>query len=430
MNDGQPKTTRSAAAGAPPLDGGAELAASSGKMNEGEGEGEDGDDMSVCSSSSSSSRDSGASIPFAQWYDARSRVEYAYASIANRLRSVLFHPAALPLAVHFNERESGEGGGGGTARRDDRAGVLRDYVPDEVRGLLQRAKESSLHDSALSASYAAWKERSEKYHRRQEARRAWKERARTPARQRGQHPLPKPNKLKRPCGETLGGLLAATIRAQLAASGPTDGVRVVQQQRHNQSDTNWYDSLGVITGKIGQIDVLLGGAKRIGGSNESASMLLGVGVDTSDWWQVAYHTIVNYREATNEGPFQKGPVLLAILDITTAREEKLPSSDFRSSKLALFLCSTSKSGGDDAKDDDFKLALLWRQAYTSLDVASRGIGNALRTACLLPSLLDEVNRLVADFESFGPSCCRYGEKARTAHYTVVRRLPCARRQQF
>jgi hypothetical protein len=262
---------------------------------------------------------------------------------------------------------------------------------------------------------------SEKYRRRQEARRAWKEVAEgRRAQLHGQQPLPKPKKLKRPCGETLAGLLAAATRAQVPAGRHSDGIRVVHQERI----TDLYeDSFGVITGKIGQIDVLLSGSNQADGSDESAVMLLGVGINTGDWWQVAYHTIVTYQKAMKEGPFQKWPVLLAMLDITTAAEEQSPSSDFRSSKLALFLSRPSKNSGDDAETSDFKIAMLWRQACVSLDVASRGLGNALRTACLLPSLLHEVNHLVTDFESFGPSCSRYGEKASEAHCAVVRGFP-------
>jgi hypothetical protein len=423
MSDGQPKTTRSAAGGAPPLDGGAELAAASGESNEGEGEGEHDDDMSVCSSSSSSSGDHRRSNPFTEWYEARGRAEYAYGGFASRSRSILYHPVALPLAVHFHQRQ-GSKGGSGTAREDHPVGALREYIPDEVRNLLQRASHSDKYDSVLSASHEAWKVRSEKYHRRQEARRAWKDLAeKRRARQQGQQPQPKPKKLKKPCGETLGGLLAAAIRAQVPAGRHPDGMRVVQQQRiTDQCD----DSLGVITGKIGQIDVLLSGSNQADGPDESAAMLLGVGINTGDWWQVAYHTIATYQKARKEGPFQKGPVLVAILDITTAAEGQTPSSDFRSSKLAVFFSSASRKGGDNAEKADFKIALLWRQACVSLDVASRGLGNALRTACLLPSLLHEVNRLVIDFEYFGPTCSRYGEKASTAHYTVVRTFPCAR----
>jgi hypothetical protein len=102
------------------------------------------------------------------------------------------------------------------------------------------------------------------------------------------------------------------------------------------------------------------------------------------------------------------PALLAVLSIKTANG--LDDVSLQSAHLAVFLCDPATVSGP---CPDFRMALVWREMFSSLDGASKGVGKALRAASALADIMANPGSTGFDmFQYLGPNCCRIKDKVR------------------
>jgi hypothetical protein len=151
-------------------------------------------------------------------------------------------------------------------------------------------------------------------------------------------------------------------------------------------------------------------------------LLLEVGINKG-WWTAADRAVSQVESLLvdtdaadcSDGTavvFAEGTaMILTVLTISTREEGHCQSGDnwvFASSRLGVFLCTRPS-----AKHGSVRMSLLWRQESANLLETSKAIGKTLRAACLLPDLLDAMDRQGYDFERLGPNCCRRGNRVRT-----------------
>jgi hypothetical protein len=155
-------------------------------------------------------------------------------------------------------------------------------------------------------------------------------------------------------------------------------------------------------------------------------LLLEVGVNC-DWWKKADQNVGYIRRFLSAGVdastvFEKA-VLFAVLTINIDNQKrsvpKFKDPVFRSACFGVFVCTRAVAPSASDGKDSFRMSLLWRQESDSLVVTSKAIGKTLRAACLLPDLLDEVDRQGYEFEYLGPSCCRRGNRVRRLRIAMV-----------
>jgi hypothetical protein len=163
---------------------------------------------------------------------------------------------------------------------------------------------------------------------------------------------------------------------------------------------------------------------------EHRSLLLaaqfGIGCPMGGWWKKAHQNarhvkgLVEYGESLKEATHCAfaDPMLFAVVEL-----ELDESNVFASALLGVFLCwpATASQGSP-----DYRVALLWRTAPTSVDELSAAFGRTVRAATLLPKLLHLITVSGIDrFETLGPNCCRIKDKVRGFQNvrTTVRRCP-------
>jgi hypothetical protein len=143
-------------------------------------------------------------------------------------------------------------------------------------------------------------------------------------------------------------------------------------------------------------------------------LLMEVGINT-DWWRKVHQNVkyVNHfleEAGAKEDTVFRSPFLFAVLTISTKNKYDDPA--FVAAQLGVFLCTRAKRPSVSKGEESFRMSLLWRQESDNLLETSKAIGKTLRAACLLPDLLDEVDRQGYEFEYLGPSYCRRGNRVR------------------
>jgi hypothetical protein len=331
------------------------------------------------SSSSSSSGDSGG------WFKKNASPEGGFGRVNHRLRSVLFHPLGLPLVGFFlrDDEEADDS----DKDNDDPAALCK----QRVRKLLPHVDEPFLRWSRSDAMDEVFRESYEEYRGAVD----------TCERQNPKVAAP-------PTEEDLTRICHRRISTRLKHAS------LVALHRHSVDYSARVRSKAVA-------DLLILRDDEHENSSSSSSrkaivLLLDVALDVDpDWWSKADQAVQFLQallDPMNEasGAQFSGPALLAVLSIKTANG--LGDASLQSAHLGVFLCVPATGSGP---CPDFRMALVWREMFSSLDNASKGMGKALRAASALADIMANQGSMGFDmFQYLGPNCCRIENKVRKA----------------
>jgi hypothetical protein len=300
------------------------------------------------------------------------------------LRSVLCHPAGLPLAFFFFDKVAAEPSGGTRCEENP----LEVFLPNN-RSVRERFRQenqgATRFNGAFETGYRAWMLKKQQYD-------AEMQRWNNLSQNKRKALESKPKRLNE---EDLTKLVTEQIEASLSR-----GAEAVHQLPVKCRP----DSRG-----RARTDIVL---RREDGVGEKKPLLLLMEVGLNcDWWQKA-HQNIGYVNAMllkidpQEPTVFSDPMLFAVLTVSTQPKS---AHDFGSAQLGVFLCVPAVNPVDDTRPKKFRLALMWRMRTDQLSVASSGIAKTLRAACLLPQLLKDLDRKSSDFAYLGPHCCRRGD---------------------
>jgi hypothetical protein len=323
------------------------------------------------SSQRSSNKSSSSSTPPSR----NATAEGGYGRLNSSLRSVLFHPTGLPLVRFFN---------------DDPA--LNVYSDDSAQYSIDSGGGCSKFDKVLKDGYADYQNEAIKYLEKK--------------RENPNLPIPKPSE------ETLTGILHKGISSELPST-----LKACHQHRLTYDPD--FESKA-------RTDLLI--RRHDDGDKRGIALLLEVawgGADTELWWKKADQNaqyLELFQHPANEDVEAQfsGPLLFAVLTMDKEKA-KLDDPSRQSAQLGVFLCAPRKPVQIDTDDTDdaeeppagYRAALLWRDTFTTLEDASKGMGKTLRATVALAQMLTDPGRLVfKGFEFLGPNCCRIGDKVR------------------
>jgi hypothetical protein len=318
----------------------------------------------------------------------------------NHLRSVIHHPAGLPLVCFFNNNHQP-------------CACVEEFVASvELATKINQEKTSRRYNEILSTSYRAF----ERYVR------ARKSEGKPPLSEEKKETLLRllPYGLNRdqrkklsqgefnppmPNEEQLTRTLYEKIREALGDIG--DGGRVEAAHQVPVTSNASRSTRPCVTDLLMRCKAMVDGKQNL-------VLLMEVGINT-DWWQ-KIHQNIKYAKGfleeagQNDGTVFRAPMLFAVLTVRT--EDGYDKPAFQSAQLGVFLCTRAKRPPLSEGGDSFRMALLWRRECEALQEASEGLGKTIRGACLLPDLLYEVTSEGYDFEYLGPNCCRRGDRVR------------------
>jgi hypothetical protein len=315
--------------------------------------------------------------------------EGGYGRLNSSLRSVLFHPTGLPLVRFFNDDPalnrysddsaqyaSGGAGGGGGGKLD---GVLKDgyaaYQKEVMEYWEKKREDPKLHTSKPSEETTE----DPKLH------------------------------ISKPSEETLTKSLQQLISSELPST-----LKACHQHRPTYNSASRSKA---------RTDLLI--RRNDDGDKRGIALLLEVawgGADGEVWWTKAdqnaqYLELLQHHMNKDVKAQFSGPLLFAVLTMDKEKEE-LDDPSRQSAQLGVFLCAPRQPVQADKDDTEeppagYRAALLWRDTFTSLEDASKGMGKTLRATVALAQMLTDPGRLVFEgFEFLGPNCCRIGDKVR------------------
>ena len=297
--------------------------------------------------------------------------EQGYIRLNHSLRSVLFHPAGPPLVRFFNA---------------DLA--LNLHSNDYLAQFPSDGGGSEDFDGVLREGYGAYQTKVNEY---------LEEKRRNP-----NHAIAKPS--EETLTRILHGLISSKLTPELTAChqhglkyNPTSLSQARTDLLIRRNDDQ--DKRGIVL----LLEVAWGGA------------------DGELWWKKAdqnaqYLELFQHpRNRDAESQFS-GPLLFAVLTMDKEKA-KLDDPSRESAQLGVFLFAPRKPLSDaDAKAGrlpGYRAALLWRDTFTTLEDASKGMGKTLRgTVALANMLTDPCHLVFKGFEFLGPNCCRIGDKVR------------------
>lgn len=291
--------------------------------------------------------------------------EVGYSRVNYRLRSVLFHPFGLPLVSLFDDSPA-----------------LREYVRKSFPQVHTRMPYASEEfDGVLLKSYQAFEKLVKNYDEEEQK----KKRSGEP-------------KITKPSEESLTKETHAQIALELDKS---------LEAKHQHS--MYYH---VSTKSKARTDILI---KRNDDSDSTAIvLLLEVALGKKpEWWLKADQNVSylqNFLKDMNKESTVKftGPVMFAVLTVKTTNG--LDDVSFRSAHLGVFLCVPATAS---RTCRDFRMALIWREMFESLDNASKGMGKTLRAASALAGIVANQGSMgFHDFKYLGPNCCRIKDQVR------------------
>jgi hypothetical protein len=355
--------------------------------------------------------------------------EGGYSRLNSTLRSILFHPVGFPLVRFFNDdpnrsrysddaTQDASGGAGGGGGGDGDGG--------------------SNFDGVLREGYAEYQKQVTKFL--EEKRRGPKGATTKPSEEEETHGEQKRQDPKcataKPSEETLTRILHKLISNRLPATLKAFHQHGLQYDPTKRSQA--------------RTDILI---RRDDDQDKRGMVLLleaawgGGDGDTELWWKkvdqnAQYLDLFQFpRNKEAEGAQFSGPLLFAVLTMDKERA-KLDDPSRESAQLGVFLCvprpplpakaakavdaaarAVDAAATDAATTDDgllpgplpgYRAALLWRDTFTTLADASKGMGKTLRATVALAHMLTDPDRhFFKGFVFLGPNCCRLGDKVRS-----------------
>jgi hypothetical protein len=339
----------------------------------------DGDGGAASSAGSGSGSGSSSSSTLPDSYEIVCGPVNGYDGVRYRMRSVLMHPVGLPLLIFFHH---------GAMERSGRA-KIRKYFPHLVKHG-DRFRRSVALGKAFASSYADFERIAHTYN-------DWRRhgnaggRAKTP-------------RATKPTKDVLARIFKDKISAPFASKDllALHGYQVLDRYHH---------------GATVSVDLLI--QRR---EDRSVALLMEFGLDdnipllTSTWWTTAGRAVRYLRALPAEGNNAdsdaqfSGPVLLAAVQVATLQKVKKDAS-FHSGLLGVFLCVPSTSSSTMSSGQEYRMALLYRGVYDSLQGLSEGVGKTLRAAQALVDMSKEANSGVW---SLGHNSCRVGNMVRAS----------------
>jgi hypothetical protein len=308
-----------------------------------------------------------------------------YTRLSSSLRSVLFHPTALPLVRFFNHDENDKNDDADDAETAAHIVYSKDCFarfPSEC-SVGGGGGSSTRFDKVLQEGYAAYQ--SEEH-----------------------EPGKRTEQKDRPSDEALADILREGISRELPC---TLHARRGHRLRSSPGSASDDARTGLLIRRHDDHD------------HRGIVLLMEVGwggADTELWWKMAdqnaqYLELFQYPVNRSSEATFSGPLLLAVL---TMDQEKamLDDPSRESAKLGVFLCAPrpplpAVEADEDGPLPGYRAALLWRDTFTTLSGASMGMGKTLRaTVALAQMLTDPGRRAFSGFASLGPNCCRIGNK--------------------
>jgi hypothetical protein len=298
--------------------------------------------------------------------------EGGFSRLNHSLRSVLFHPAGLPLFRLLNDDPS-------LNRYSDDAGATQQVASVEGGG-------GSNFDGVLHGGYEAYQTEANDYLERKRK-------------------DPKCASTK-PSEETLTRILHRLISSQLPAM-----LKAFHQHGLKYDPTKRSQA---------RTDILI---RRDDDQDKRGMVLLleaawgGGDGDTELWWKKVDQNaqyldlFLHPMNRDERGAQFSGPLLFAVLTMDKEKA-KLDEPSRESAQLGVFLCAPRRPLNDGPLPG-YRAALLWRDTFTTLADTSKGVGKTLRaTVALAEMLRDPARRVFKGFEFLGPNCCRLGDKVR------------------
>jgi hypothetical protein len=353
------------------------------------------DDPPKNEESSGGGGSSSSSSASSDWFKRNASPEGGFGRVNHRLRSVLFHPLGLPL-VGFFLRDDEEADDNNDQDNDDPAALCK----QRVRKLLPHVDEAFIRWSRSDAMDEVLRESYEEYRGAVD----------TCKRQNPKVAAP-------PTQEDLTRICHRRISTRLKHAS------LVALHRHSVDCSARARSNAVADLLILRDDERGNSSSSSSNSKKAIVLLLDVALDVvdPDWWSNADQAVQFLQallDPMNEasGAQFSGPALLAVLSIKTANG--LDDVSLQSAHLGVFLCVPATGS---RPCPDFRMALVWREMFSSLDNASKGMGKTLRAASALADVMANPGGMGVDmFQYLGPNCCRINDKVRI-------RLACTNR---
>jgi hypothetical protein len=318
---------------------------------------------------------------------------------------VLSHPAGLPLACFFSNSD------GGCQAGDPRYGGCAEdiFLSRTLKAKFDLVKESKGFEEVFRSGYEQWRSTARVQRIDKRPSNALAEDEQQP---RSERKLATPKLSSR-------GLASALHDGMSSELDGADSVEAVL--RHPQRGPRRFHG-GNKLHCLADPPLLLVSRKPLSDmQGKSVVLLLEVGIDKG-WWTAADRAVSRVKSLPvdtdaadcSDGTavvFTEGTaMILTVLTISTREEGHCPGGDdlaFASARLGVFLCTRPF-----AKHGSVRMSLLWRKESDNLLETSKAIGKTLRAACLLPDLLDVVDRQGYDFECLGPNCCHRSGRVR------------------
>jgi hypothetical protein len=289
-----------------------------------------------------------------------------------RLRSVLHHPAGLPLAWFLHGRH--ERDGGPTARARMERYFPEFSMPPRLDAAFAESDDMRPYGGVFGASYDAW--------------------LKLPAKRRTE--------------PVLSDLLSGSIRALVRGEHPDlSTLRVIPENRIPDPPTGSHSGRADILISATAAPTSEGGAATKG---SVPRLLVELGLQNDAWWQKVHQSsmYIGWLDDFTEA------MLFAVVTVETTRGRR-SATGLGSARVAAFLATPNnepKSGNTPA---DFRMSLLWHTETSDVKELSSGFGRILYAAVrLLPDWLRASHRALESrtFQSLGPNCSKIMDKVR------------------
>jgi hypothetical protein len=292
-----------------------------------------------------------------------------------RLRSVLHHPAGLPLAWFLHGRP--ERDGGPVARAGMEHYFAEFSMPPRLDAATAESDDVQPYGGVFGASYDAW--------------------LNLPAKRRTE-PM-------------LSDLLRGSIRALLRGEHHPDlsTLCVIPEKRIPDPPTGSHS---------GRADILISATAAAPASEGDAAkkgsvprLLVEIGLQNDAWWQKAHQGSM-YIGGLDD--FTEAMMFAVVTVETATKVRRSATGGLGSARVAAFLATPNKPKSGNAPAD-FRMSLLWHTETSDVRELSSGFGRILYAAVrLLPDWLRASHRVLESrkFQYLGPNCSKIMDKVR------------------